>query len=118
VTQGIAEALEEAILEASESARCTRLSAQTADRSARSLSNLQKENLFTVGNATRKESQDSRFTGAKMYICKKCRGHRIKTRINKSFGKSSATPVKCKDCSSTDIEAVDAKSMRRFGRRR
>ncbi|MBN2368088.1 hypothetical protein JXC34_03640 [Candidatus Woesearchaeota archaeon] len=52
-----------------------------------------------------------------MYRCKKCNGHRIKTRTNKTFGKSYSTAVRCKDCNSTDIENVDPKQMR-FRRRR
>jgi len=48
-----------------------------------------------------------------VYICKKCKSNKIKTRPNKSFGKSYTTIVNCKDCGSTDVEKLDPKRGRR-----
>lgn len=54
-----ASAAEEAADSAAAQERCTRQSAQNADRNAKCLSSLQKENLYFAGNATRKEESFS-----------------------------------------------------------
>ncbi|MFH1511452.1 MAG: hypothetical protein ABIF10_07205 [Candidatus Woesearchaeota archaeon] len=38
-----------------------------------------------------------------MNICKKCKGHRIKTRTGTSYCKQYSIPVECKDCGSTEF---------------
>jgi hypothetical protein len=53
-----------------------------------------------------------------MFRCKKCKGQRIKTRTNKSFGKSITTAICCKDCDSTEIENVNIKMRRRYWKRK
>lgn len=44
-----------------------------------------------------------------MYVCKQCKGTKIKTRTNVSFGKSYISIVSCKTCGSTDIDEVEKK---------
>jgi hypothetical protein len=47
----------------------------------------------------------------------KCKSKRIKTRINKSFGKSVTTVIGCKDCGSTAVERQEERRDSRRGRR-
>jgi len=92
--------------------KCIKQNAVNAAKIVKCRLSQHKASQFIVRSATERGK-----AGEFMYICKKCKSHKIKTKTNKSFGKSYSTAVNCKDCGSTDIINVNPKN-RRYQKRR